>query len=45
MLLKKEMGIVKHFKDYVKSKFNRLADWFTKHAPLVPKLLTVRGIS
>jgi len=31
------MGIVKHFKEYVKSKFNRLDDWVTKHASPVPK--------
>jgi len=33
------MPIIKRFKEYVKSKFNRLADWVTKHAPLVPKIV------
>ena len=30
------MPIIKRFKD-VKSKFNRLGDWVTKHAPPMPK--------
>ena len=33
------MPIIKRFKEYVKSKFNRLADWVTKHAPPVPKIV------
>ena len=32
------MPIIKRFKEYVKSKFNRLADWVTKHAPPMPKI-------
>jgi len=32
-----KMPIIKRFKEYVKSKFNRLADWVTKHAPPMPK--------
>ena len=28
---------MKRFKEYVKSKFNRLADWVTKHAPPMQK--------
>jgi len=40
---KKEMGIVRRFKKYVKSKFNRLADWVTKHAPPVPKIVEDRN--
>ena len=30
---------MKRFKEYVKSKFNRLADWVTKHAPPMPKIV------
>ena len=30
---------MKRFKEYVKSKFNSLADWVTKHAPPVPKIV------
>jgi len=33
------MPIIKRFKEYVKSKFNRLADWVTKHAPPMPKIV------
>jgi len=35
------MPIIKRFKEYVKSKFNRLADWVTKHAPPMPKIVDV----
>ena len=34
-----KMAIVKRFNEYVKSKFNRLADWVTKHAPPMPKIV------
>jgi len=30
---------MKRFKEYVKSKFNTLADWVTKHAPPMPKIV------
>ena len=33
------MIIGKRFKEYVKSKFNKLADWVTKHSPPVPKIV------
>jgi len=44
-MLPKKMGIATYFKEYVKSKFNRLADWVTEHAPPVPKMLTMHEIS
>ena len=33
------MPIIKRFKEYINSKFNRLTDWVTKHAPPVPKIV------